>query len=203
MLLLAEFKLACLILAAGRSQRFGAPKQLADLNGKPLLASTLETLKSAQITTSEDIYIAIGANKDLIRQRLSAQTNLLEIQQWQQGMGQSLQESIKHLAVKSYSHVMVALADQIAIPSSKLKELYKVCLENKEHIIASHYSDSFGVPVIFPRWCFEELMQLSGDSGAKAIIKKNTNKTIAVDIPEAAIDIDTQEQLKTWLSNTK
>ena len=57
---------------------------------------------------------------------------------------------------------------------------------------ASAYADTLGVPAIFPRQYFPQILQLGGDRGAKAVIEANAANVTAVAIPEAAMDIDTQ-----------
>jgi len=67
-------------------------------------------------------------------------------------------------------------------------------------IIASSYADTVGVPAIFPAQYFPAIQQLQGDTGAKAIIDNNLEHVARVSIPEAEIDIDTQEDLIKILS---
>ena len=62
-------------------------------------------------------------------------------------------------------------------------------------IIASAYAGTVGVPAIFPVRHFTAISQLQGDTGAKVIIENNLEQVIRISIPEAEIDIDTQEDL--------
>jgi molybdenum cofactor cytidylyltransferase len=51
-----------------------------------------------------------------------------------------------------------------------LRQLIQMHLENKKPIVVSAYADTLGVPALFDRSCFGDLLQLTGDSGAKGII---------------------------------
>jgi CTP:molybdopterin cytidylyltransferase MocA len=51
------------------------------------------------------------------------------------------------------------------------------------------------VPAIFPRWCFTELRELRGDRGARAILERHAQRLAHVQMPNAAIDLDTPEDL--------
>jgi molybdenum cofactor cytidylyltransferase len=62
-------------------------------------------------------------------------------------------------------------------------------------LAASVYSGQLGVPAIFPRWCFTELLQLRGDQGAKAIINRHASRLVHVPMPNAALDLDTPEDI--------
>ena len=50
-----------LVLAAGAARRFGAPKQLADLDGVPLLEHALRTMTSAPVGR---VVVVLGAGAD-------------------------------------------------------------------------------------------------------------------------------------------
>ena len=60
---------------------------------------------------------------------------------------------------------------------------------------ASRYHDTVGVPTIFPSSYFEQLAELHGDTGARALLPGQDECTI-VDIPHAAMDIDTKEDIE-------
>jgi molybdenum cofactor cytidylyltransferase len=51
------------------------------------------------------------------------------------------------------------------------------------------------VPAIFPRLCFSELTELRGDRGARAILERNSYRLVRVSMANAAIDLDTPEDL--------
>jgi molybdenum cofactor cytidylyltransferase len=52
-----------------------------------------------------------------------------------------------------------------------------------------------GVPAIFPRVCFSELAELRGDHGARLILERNNYRLVRVPMSNAAIDLDTPEDL--------
>ena len=72
-----------------------------------------------------------------------------------------------------------------------LQELRSMNGAHGSEIIASEYAGGFGVPAIFPRECFLELQQLSGDQGARRVIKKYTHRVKAVAFDGGTADVDT------------
>jgi molybdenum cofactor cytidylyltransferase len=62
-------------------------------------------------------------------------------------------------------------------------------------VVCAVYDGHAGVPALFPRTFFADLMALDGDSGAKAMLQ-SLNDKVTVPMPEAAIDIDTIEDLE-------
>jgi molybdenum cofactor cytidylyltransferase len=53
-------------------------------------------------------------------------------------------------------------------------------------------------PAIFPSAYFEQLMNLTGDKGAKALLHQNIDNLQAIVLPKAIIDIDTKKDLINW-----
>ena len=51
------------------------------------------------------------------------------------------------------------------------------------------------LPAIFPRSMFQALARLRGDTGARALLRRNSDRLVRVPMPSAAIDIDTPEDL--------
>lgn len=62
-------------------------------------------------------------------------------------------------------------------------------------ITACGYDQSYGVPAIFNRKIFLDLLNLSGEQGAKKVIQKHFKNTQVISYPEAQIDIDTPKDL--------
>ena len=67
--------------------------------------------------------------------------------------------------------------------------------KHPEKIVCSNYNDVAGVPCIMPRKHFPALINLKGDSGAKAIIETNLDQCLFIDMPNAGKDIDRVEDL--------
>jgi len=82
------------------------------------------------------------------------------------------------------------LSDQPLVRSDDLIALAERFRLGNSLIVASEYSGSFGVPALFGREVFGDLMNLTGDAGAKSIIKQHLDKVSKIKLPAAAIDID-------------
>jgi molybdenum cofactor cytidylyltransferase len=63
--------------------------------------------------------------------------------------------------------------------------------ETGKPVVASAYADTLGAPALFNRLIFPELLRLSGDSGAKAIILSNRARVAEFSFPRGNIDVDT------------
>jgi molybdenum cofactor cytidylyltransferase len=89
------------------------------------------------------------------------------------------------------SAVVITLCDQPNITSSHIDQLAEKFRKIGNEIVAAEYGDTVGVPALFGKRFFDELLRLEGDKGARALIKSNEEVLLTVQIPEAAFDIDT------------
>jgi len=63
-------------------------------------------------------------------------------------------------------------------------------------IVASRYARTLGVPALFDRTCFEALLALPDESGAKTLIDSRAGDVAEIEFEHGAIDIDTPADLE-------
>tara|TARA_R110002153_G_scaffold99102_5_gene234390 strand:- start:9019 stop:9627 length:609 start_codon:yes stop_codon:yes gene_type:complete len=189
-------KTELLLLAAGQSKRFEGIKQLTNIHGQAMICHCLSQYYQGNkwIDGIDNGHIALGSNATLIIDVLPLSINKYVINSWENGMGHTLAKSIQFLASDT-THVLIALADQVLITQQMIMDMLSQSKNYPQNIIAAKYAGKVGAPSIFPREYFAELSQLTGDRGAKAILGKYSQQVIAIEMPEAALDIDTQEDL--------
>jgi molybdenum cofactor cytidylyltransferase len=99
---------------------------------------------------------------------------------------------------------MFLVADQPMIDAGTLDNILSIFRQNPSFIVASSVAGDVRNPMIFPERYFEELLQLTGDSGAKSVALANITNVIKVDVsPEKLVDIDTVEDLAKLNSRIK
>lgn len=191
-------KLAIMILAAGQSQRFNGCKLLAQMSSGDSLLS--HSIVNATTTEVGDVYVVTGRWHDDIehaqRQALVPPCKLLYCSEWSLGIGHSIAFGVGCLA-DDYDAILVTLADQVALTSETFKLL--VSEYDGSQIVCAQYAGQCGVPALFPKRYFSELMSLSGDSGAKKILH-TVDAVKAIQIKSAEVDIDTKADLDRWNS---
>jgi molybdenum cofactor cytidylyltransferase len=180
-----------IILAAGKSSRLGSPKQLLVYSGATLLQHAIET---AQSSDAGIVIVVLGANADLITDELKpTRVNIVVNAAWKEGMASTIRYGIQTL-VKLNPHVeavIVMVADQPFVTAALLNNLMEVNRKEQRNIVAGKYGDTFGTPVLFSKYFFRELLQLTGDVGAKSLVRKYMNDAAFVPFPKGDIDIDT------------
>ena len=87
------------------------------------------------------------------------------------------------------------LGDQVAVSADDLKRLVSAWKGEESMIAARVYEQRVGVPAIFPRVSFSELSELRGDHGARMVLERNNYRLVRVPMANAAIDLDTPEDL--------
>lgn len=117
-----------------------------------------------------------------------------------QGMSSSITSALNAIPnLNSYDAVLIMLCDQPRIPTEHYHTIIREATKIDHLIISSAYQDNFGVPALFKRELFIELLSLNSITGAKSIIKKHRDKTSFVKCDAAAQDIDTDEDYKKLL----
>ena len=180
-----------ILLAAGESKRMGTPKQLLTYKGSSLIRhAATQAVKS----NCDPIVIVLGANSD----RISPEISDLPVQityntQWQQGMSASISTGINALLEMNidFDALVVALADQPLITSLVYNHLIASYYQNDVKIVASSYNNTIGVPALFDRTLIPELLKMKQQGGAKQLLNKYSDRALNLNVPEAAIDIDT------------
>ena len=187
-------KLSILILAAGNSSRLGSPKQLIEFEGQTLIERITETA----LSISGEVLIVLGGNSELILPKLERFNNVISTiynPDWKEGMGTSIRIGVEKLAENS-DLIIILLADQPFISKVLLQNMLQSYAKTQNPIVSCIYSNTLGVPILFDKSVFFELLKLNGDKGAKSFLHLYKNRISTIDFPEAIVDIDTLEDVE-------
>jgi molybdenum cofactor cytidylyltransferase len=193
-------KVHALLLAAGGSRRFGSFKQLLEFRGESLLRRAART--SSELLEGR-VIVVHGPKPTKCQRELSGVDVAHAINtNWEHGVATSLRTGVRALP-EDCAAVLVLLCDQPLIGADEIRALLRAWAAAPERIAASAYAETLGVPAVFPRQYFPQILQLSGDRGAKSVIEANVANVTAVPIPEAALDIDTQDDYASMLRQNR
>lgn len=172
-----------LLLAAGRSKRFGTNKLLTRINDRPMLLETYAKYRQCFAR----ICVIVNPDDLRVQQLLSEfYINYLECPHADQGMGTSLAFGIKQNP--DWQGWVIALADMPYIQTHTLNKL-NVLLHTHE-IVAPVLKKQRGNPVGFSNHYYAELAQLSGEQGAKSVLQKNVQKVHLFNVDDQGIMLD-------------
>ncbi len=186
--------LAIAILAAGNSKRLGRPKQLLPWHGKPLLEHTTNI---ALATQQNSVLVVLGSDCELIRNSVTGDgVTFVHNNDWREGMASSIRAAVAEVQGVA-AGIMILNCDQPLLTADSLKEMIALFHPRDHPLIAAQYNGVTGSPVIFSHIFFSRLLQLRGDVGAKALLQEHSQHLIRVDLQNASLDIDTEEDWRT------
>ena len=178
------------ILAAGGSKRFGGFKQLLEFQGESLLRRAVGL---AEAVLPGRVIVVHGPKPLKCRRELAGfDATQVDNANWENGMATSLRVGIHAIPGES-SAALILLCDQPLVRPQHLRALLHTWKANPERIVAAAYGGGAGAPAIIPRKYFADILKLSGDRGAKALLASLAAEVVPVDIPDAEFDIDTQD----------
>lgn len=190
-------KTAIILLAAGSARRMGQPKALLDWNSVPLIIHQLKTLEGLELP----IIVVLGAHYDHISAVTQAHSfdspvQLIYHADHSNGMGSSIACGVKEAdrRIKGLESVLITAIDQPFVTTEYLKAFLSH-FESGSHSIQNATSTEGwkGIPVIFKRSHFEDLKKLSGDDGAKSIVRRFAQQLHSFKAFDGLTDIDTYE----------
>ena len=192
-------RISIILLAAGSSSRMGQSKQLLEVNGIPLL---LHSVRAALDSGANSVNIILGANENAHREVIRNEpVRVISNHYWKSGMGSSIKAGLNHV-VREHSDteaVIIMVCDQPAISADHLRNLMAAYKTSNSPIVASAYSGTTGVPALFSRAFFSNILMLKDDQGAKKIIEQFPEQRVTVDFPDGAIDLDTGEDYQNYV----
>jgi CTP:molybdopterin cytidylyltransferase MocA len=95
--------------------------------------------------------------------------------------------------------MLVQLVDQPRVDADALRRLLNAWRRRPQTAAAACYDNRAGVPAVLPRSSWRSVRALRGDSGARALLRGAHTLTL-VDMPQAAVDLDTPEDVSAWRS---
>ena len=181
------------VLAAGTASRFGSTKQLADVDGSPMVRRAVEL---ASRVTGERTLLITGHDRTAVARACTGLPGFVTVNdRFARGIGSSIACAVSLLS-PSASAILVLLADQPRVDAAHLQALVDQWGGSDNQIVATSYGAIQGPPVLFPRGCFADLAALDGDRGGHHLLNDQRFHVTTVDCAAAAFDVDVPEDLR-------
>jgi molybdenum cofactor cytidylyltransferase len=185
-------RLQIVVLAAGFSSRLGRPKALVRVHGVSLLRRTLNA--AAGLCASR---IVVVVPRSAARYRLEARGLPVH---WAinprpaQGLSSSVRRGI--VGARHSRAVLLMPADLAQLKGRELSRLVRRWQAAPRRLVARRIDRSGATPLILPRWLYSWALTIEGDVGLRELIGQlPAQRRVLVDLPSAAADIDTLEDL--------
>lgn len=193
--------LEAVVLAGGFGSRFGGGKLTAPWRGGVLIDGALAAafaapVRSVTVVTGADAAVADAARAFAAGRGEIARLRLVHAADHAEGMAATLRVGIASLAGDA-GGAFVFLGDMPLIPIGVLPAL-AAALADGAKAAAPVFDGQRGHPVLFSRDLFEGLLALTGDEGARNVLRGLGDGLALVEAPDDGVllDIDTRSQLE-------
>jgi molybdenum cofactor cytidylyltransferase len=187
------------VLAAGASARMGEPKQLLKYEGETLLG---RSVRAALGTGCRPVVVVLGSQTGaMLEEVIATEASVVVNEEWAEGMASSIRRGVRELeASADVDAALLTLCDQPLVTSEVLARLVEAYRRLRTPLVASEYESggarARGVPALFGRGLFAELLELRGAEGARRVIARHAEAASTVAVPEAAFDVDTPDDYR-------
>lgn len=182
-----------LILAAGFGRRFGADKRRHLLDGEtPMLIRTL----ARYVDAFDNVAVVIRDEDCALAEEIQSAhpgVRVIWASDAQLGMGHSLAAGIRSVH-EEWRYVCVGLGDMPHVSSHTLRHLLAIYLAGDPgRIVQPVFDDRPGHPVFFGARYFPEIERLTGDAGARSLLRAHATSVLRVPVHDSGVidDVDT------------
>jgi molybdenum cofactor cytidylyltransferase len=183
-----------IILAAGESSRMGFPKQVLPIFGTSMIKHLVHEVLD---TPYFPLTVVVGAHKDKIVPELKdIPLSIIDNPTWREGMGGSVKMGLvgTYLASKDIDAVLVMTSDMPHVNAALLRQMVKTAEQHpNKSIVAAAYSKTIGVPVLFKRARFEDILNLKPHEAPKIILQNYKEEVVSVPFELGSVDLDTKQ----------
>jgi molybdenum cofactor cytidylyltransferase len=199
-------KVVGILLAAGASTRMGTLKQLLPVAGVTLVERALTAALESRL---DRLVLVLGHRAPEIETALSGfvrnpKLTIVHNRRYREGISSSLVAGVEEIA-HSHDHAMILLADMPFIDHHVINLLIEGYLKAHLPIGASKVGKHAAHPVVFRRDLFFELKTLTGDVGARSLLKKYNDRVclIAPGADYDERDIDNRADYRNFQTDLK
>ena len=186
--------IAAVILAAGTSSRLGRPKQLLQLGDRTVIEHVVDRTLSSSV---DRVVVVLGHEADAIRKVLeNRDVDVVFNESYLDGQSTSLNSGVRHaIGLGDCEAIVMVLVDQPSSTTAVIDRVITAWRNSTSPIAIALYGNHRSHPAIFDRDVFPELLEVTGDQGARGVLRKYGDQVLEVDsgLIDLPPDIDTEE----------
>jgi molybdenum cofactor cytidylyltransferase len=191
--------IAAIVLAAGRSRRMAPHNKLlvVDRTGKPMIARVVDNVLSSH---ARPILVVTGHQAEQVQHALGGRpVRYVHAEDYAEGLSASLKAGIAAVPEECAAAV-VCLGDMPLVTGRMIDRLLSAYDPDEGRLIVlPTYHGKQGNPMLWDREFFSEILDVSGDSGARFLVGQHIEAVAEVEMADDAVlrDFDTTESLST------
>ena len=184
--------IAGLVLGAGGARRFGSPKQLAELDGVPLLQHAIDAMLA--VPALDRVVVVLGSYAEEVAAAVRfASAEPVVCEDWAEGMAASLRCGVLELADADW--VVVTLGDMPGVTAEAIEAVLAAC-DAEVDAVRAEYGGHGGHPVALSRAVLDRVASLSGDVGARDLLRDARVRPVEALHLARPDDVDTPDELE-------
>jgi molybdenum cofactor cytidylyltransferase len=191
--------IAAVVLGAGRSRRMAPHNKLLvpDRTGKPMIARVVDNVLSSG---ARPVLVVLGHMADEVERILAGRpVRFVHAADYAEGLSASLKAGIAAVPPESAAAI-VCLGDMPLVTGRMIDRLLAAYDPTEgRRIVLPTFHGKQGNPMLWDRGFFEEILAITGDSGARFLLGKHLESVAEVEMADDAVlrDFDTTESLGT------
>ena len=186
-----QWKLGCVVMAAGNARRYGDNKLAAQLRGRSLILRALEAVPT------EAIDSAVVVTQYLEIMRLAGEFHFAAVYNEHPDYGISHTIELGLTGLRDCDGVMFLVSDQPLLRRKSVAALARLWKSHPESIAALSHGGVRGNPCVFPARFYPELLELTEDRGGNAVIRRHEEDLVLLEVDARELtDVDTPEALR-------
>ena len=181
---------AAVILAAGAGSRYAGDthKLFAEIDGRPVISHVVDAARASEV----DEVIVVGGAVDL-EPFVPDDVTLIHNEQWADGQATSLRAAVGYAESRRHDALVVGLGDSPGVTT----EIWNKVAEVDADLASAQYDGELRPPVRLSASMWASL-PVSGDDGARALMRQRPDLVLPVPVDGDPRDIDTLEDLRRW-----
>ena len=181
------------MLAAGAGRRFGSPKQLADLDGVPLLQHAIDAMLA--VPALDGVVVVLGAAAEHVAAAVKfADAEPVVCEDWEEGMAASLRCGVARGRRRRLGrgHARRQPGDHARGDRGGHRRDRRPAAD----AVRAEYGGRPGHPVALSRALFGRVADLRGDVGARELLASVAVRDVEARHLARPDDVDTPEELE-------
>lgn len=182
------------ILAAGLGRRMGTVKQLLLLHDKPLLQHVIDAARAARL---DHLLLIVGyAHERILGEIDSRGLDVVLNRDFAAGQSTSVRAGLSN--GPDADGVMFLLGDQPLVGHALIDTLVERFRQERPMALMPTHRGQLGNPVILGRELQREAAALTGDTGARGLLRTHADRVLAVEVDDASLlrDADTMDDFR-------
>jgi molybdenum cofactor cytidylyltransferase len=195
---------AGIVLAAGMSARFGPLKPLFKVGNGTILSMVIDAAVKSDL---DRIVLVLGYQSDeiiadIVHQFHDPRLRTVINPRYRDGMSSSIQRGLLEI-MDEFQSVMIIMGDHPLLDSDTINILLDRFRTSDRDICVPACRGTRGLPVCFGKRFFPDIMDITGDIGAREIIQKNPEHVLTVELenPDCFLDVDNKSDVAALLSS--